>query len=217
MKLGFAGVERGIYEAIRKEVVRLGYLPDIRLFQPNDFAGYESAKQTIRDAGKKIIEVLGVGDVKARMQLDYNRILINRDDISKGTLGFYGTKSYDVVNVSGIDYYDVYRNASGTVDLQYQIEFITDDTIYDRLIQTIIMNVLGSSKGYLKGVNDDGTYSTSGFNVNYMTTLNKSGSEFIERALRYDIPDVIIEDRMFLYRTRKIEEIDILQDPGGNV
>ena len=87
----FDEIERAVFEVIRKKIVSLGYLPDIALYQPtDDVAGYEAAKKAIRDSGKKIIDIKGVGDPKARGELDYNSIFINRGDIADGSLAGAG-------------------------------------------------------------------------------------------------------------------------------
>lgn len=215
MTFTFSQVERGISEAIRLECVRLGYLPDRTLY--TDPADYEAAKVVIRNNGLKIIEVYGIGDVKARDQLNYNSIFINRDDLSPGDLGFACTRNYvsRVDSVTNKTVFDVFMNQTGTVTLEYQIMHLTDDTFYDRLISSIIFNVM-KVRGFIYGMNDDGTTMTRGFNTVYRTTLDKSGKDYIERAARYDCTDIAIEEDVFLYTAAQTTDIDIDVDPGTN-
>jgi len=213
----FDEIERAVFEVIRKKIVSLGYLPDIALYQPtDDVAGYEAAKKAIRDSGKKIIDIKGVGDPKARGELDYNSIFINRGDIADGSLGFKCTNFYEKIVEGEETYFNVYENASGTVDIEYQIGYITDDVNYDRLIQSILFNSL-RKKNYFKGINSLGNKTTEGFNTRYITTLDKSGKDYIERAARYDFMDIILEDRIFLYRTSQITDISIENVPTENI
>lgn len=204
-------VDKGIYEAIRKEVVRLGYFPDLRLFPKGKEKELEAAKAVIRDSGKKLIEIKGVASGLNRQTLNYNSIFINRDDIAPGGIGMWGTQSYVKVVEGGQTFYDVYLNPTGTVDIEYQIEFFTDDTTYDRIIQSIIMNAL-KVRGFIPGILPD--YSEGqGFYVHFQTTLNKSDNEVLERAIRYDARDIVLEDGVFLYRTTQVTDIDISSEP----
>lgn len=218
MTFSFANVDRGIYEAIRLKCVALGYLPDRTLYLTAD--AYAAAKQVIRDSGKQIIEVYGIGDIQARDELEYNSIIINRDDITPGSVGMFGTRSFVARIVDNspdpdITVYDVYLNQSGTVSLQYQISYITDDSFYDRLVQSIVFNAL-KIRGYVYGMNDDGTTMSRGFNTLYRTTIDKSGSNFIERGIRYDCLDIAIEEATFLYTASQGSESTLEVIPASS-
>ncbi len=208
MTFTFDQVDRGISEAIRLRCVALGLLPD-RATAANIDA-YSAAKQTIRDGGGKIIEVYGIGSIQARDESEYNSIFIDRDDSVPGTIGMFGTKTFtERLDIpSGKTVYDVYLNQTGTVTLEYQISYMTDDTNYDRILQQIIFDTL-KVRGFLYGVNDDGTPMTRGFNTSYRTAIDKSGKDWIERSFRYDVPDIAIETPVFLYTTAQATDIAV--------
>lgn len=212
MTFTFNQVDHGLSEAIRLKCVALGLLPDRATAVSID--AYAASKQTIRDGGGKIIEVYGIGSIEARDESEYNSIFIDRDDSVPGTIGMFGTRTFtprtDVG--TGKTVYDVYLNQTGTVTLEYQISYMTNDTNYDRILQQIIFDVL-KVRGFLYGVNDDGTVMTRGFNTRYRTAIDKSGKDYIERSFRYDVPDIAIESPVFLYTTSQATDIAVDSRP----
>lgn len=217
MTFRYEQVERGISEALRLKCIALGLLPDRRIYLPNNFAGYTAAKQTIRNGGGKVIEVYGIGSVEARDTKKYNSIYIDGDDSVPGSIGMFGTKTFveRVDGITGKTVYDVYLNQTGTVTLEYQISYMTDDADYDRIIKEIIFDVL-KVRGFLLGINDDGTTMTRGFNTSYRTVIDKSGKDYIEKSFRYDVPDIAIEAPVFLYTTSQATDIAVNTDPADN-
>lgn len=212
-------IDNGIFEVLRRAAVAGGYLPDVQLFPetPSGRTAYGVAKKVILDAyeagsKKPLIEVFASSNIQARDEEHNNKITIRRDDFVSGSLGFYGTKKH-VSKPDGS--FDVYMNASGTVIMQYQISFVTDD--WDFLLHSLIINAL-KLKGYCKAANNDGTLIDRRFKIKYVTTLDKSGSDFVEKALLYNIGDVVIEQPVLLENVKGITEIIFETDPGdGNV
>lgn len=212
MTFTFSQIDRGISEALRLRAIALGLLPDRSTAV--SFDAYAASKQTIRNGGGKIIEVYGIGSIEARDESEYNSIFIDRDDSVPGSIGMFGTRSFtERVDVgTGKTVYDVYLNQTGTVTLEYQISYMTNDTNYDRILQQIIFDTL-KVRGFLYGVNNDGTKMTRGFNTSYRTAIDKSGKDFIERSFRYDVPDIAIESPVFLYTTSQATDIAVNTDP----
>lgn len=220
MKFTEGQIEHGIFEAIRKKIVSMGYYPDIvpLLALPDDQfkVALEAAKNAIIAQGKELIEVFGLGDIQDRDELHNNSIIIRRDDFAPGNLGFYLTESFEERTDGD---FNNYSNPSGTVTLQYQISYITNSAKYDRLIHSAIINSLGAKTKYLPGVNDDGSEMDRLYRVKYVMTLDKSSSDFIERALRYNVVDVLIEEPIFKGIVKGIKEITIgtsTVEPGNN-
>lgn len=218
MKFTEGQIEHGLFEAIRKKVFEMGFYPDYvsLLSLPDDeyVVALAAAKQAIIDAGKKLIEVYGPGDIQDHDELHNCSIIISRDDFGPGTLGFYLTESYEEKPDGS---FDVYKNPSGTTTMQYQVSYISDSAKYDRICHQAVINALGAKTRYIPGYTDEGVEMERLFQVKYVMTLDKSSSDFIERAVRYNVVDVLIEEPQFKENVKPITEINIGTDAGdGN-
>lgn len=210
MYFTFAQIERAIYRTIQQKIVQMGYLPDVFLYANNP-DGYANAKKQIVNQDKKIIEIFGVGDIKARDQQRNNCIYINRGTIIPAAFGAFGVKSFEEVMVNNVKKYNVFLHCSGANNIEYNISYVTDDTDYERIIQSIIFNSL-RNKGFLNVFDDSGNKLNYGFNINFRNEIDKSGVDFMEKTKKYLVPFINLEDKIFLYQTSAMDEIDISGD-----
>ena len=143
-------LDRTIFEFIRLAVVESGYLPDWRSYSGTNSEkqlAYNNDKQTIRDSGKEIIEVFGVGTGEDRYRDDYNRIVIDRASIDMG------------VGMGGFTYtsdgnsFIKTENPSNLSDVYYEIRTYSGSTKYDRILLELLMSKIGFNL-YTNGVDN---------------------------------------------------------------
>lgn len=206
MILTLTQVDRGIYEAIRREVVRSGYLPDIRTYAPNDedektrYANdVDNWKET---TGKDAIEVWGVANYDKRSSGTINNIIINRITRNKGGVGA-GTIDFELqpkVNPSDPDElprYTKYRLPEGSYHLIYQLTYNTDTALMDRVINQIIGQAMGTRK-YIKAFDAAYQETGAGFWLFYQTEADTSGDDYMERTISYQVKDVFLESEVII-------------------
>jgi hypothetical protein len=196
-------IDRAFEKAIRDEVVKQGYWPDITPFlSTNDITGFEAAKAAIRASGKKLIEVSGVGNYADREELTNNEMIIDRLPATPGRLAagniFYEKKDENT-------YYKL-RMPQKTSNIEYNIRMVTNDIAYERLINGIVNKILGRRK-VLSGVLDTGVLTENKFRLYYAGELDLSNGEWIEKVYRYIVQDVFLEEPEVLGEVAAMKEI----------
>lgn len=197
MILTLTQIDRGIFEALRLETVRLGYLPDIRTF--DTAASYQTAIKGWKVAtGKLPIEIWGVANYKDRASGTANNIVINR---TGRPVGLIGAGTIDFVkqepDLAGVTKYTKIRLPERSYNVTYTVTYNTESAFYDRVISQIIGGALGSRK-YLMGVDNTNTVLENGFWLFYGTEADTSGSDFMERTLTYAVREVFLENEVIL-------------------
>lgn len=191
-------IDNGIYEKLRKETVRLGYLPDIALYQPPNpanEAAYEAARQAIINSGKEIIEVFNVGNSDDRDGITKNKIIVDRSAPEKGNISFHNVEKLVPVGdpEDPATKYKKVKLPAFSYFITYQITYICVKSKYDYIIQDILRKALLNFT-YLKGYDDNGTELSEGFNIMYMTTIDQSDAKFVERIYRFRVGEVILDN-----------------------
>lgn len=143
-------VEHTIIELIRRKVVEVGHLPDVRAFAGN-LAGYVAARQAQVAGGKDLIDVFGIGSNKTRGEKFYHRIFLNLRQYNNGTVSHWSDSDYIDTQSGAAGNFD--RNAvyGSTTDILYDIRSVvnseTGDGIadIDRLCFEIVFAALTKS------------------------------------------------------------------------
>jgi hypothetical protein len=179
--------DRAIFETIRTELVAQGYTPDITVHTTE--IAYNTALQAIKTAGKQPVNIYGVGEWRAKKELKYNTIIIERVNRTLSNLGYHGEVYYEL---NGSNKYDKKQTPYETVQLAYNVTMVCDNTQNERILQGILYNALDAVKT-LKGVNGNGTETDNTFLLFRQDIINQSGADFIEYIFRYNTSEVFLE------------------------
>lgn len=191
-------IDNGIFESIRKEIVRKGYLPDINDFLPSTPENedlWEAALTSIRTSGKQIINVFNVGDSDDRDAIDKNKIIVDRLIPEKGNIGLHCVQEL-IASGDPEDEETFYKKVSPppyTYFINYQVTYICKKTKYDYILAEIIRKAVQNFT-FLKGYSDEGIETAEGFNIRYINTIDTSGEDFIEKMYRFKVGEVILDD-----------------------
>lgn len=182
-------LDRTIYEHIRLEVVRLGYLPDVTLYATPELYrnALESLQQTLKF--KQIIDVLGVGAENSRDDKRPNRIIIDRLTITQGSLGSYGVTDFE--KQPDDSFTKSQRNYS-TQDIQYNVRCISNSAHYDRVLNQIIINVYNRLN--YKKVLENGILTDDEILITQTDARDVSSTDLLEKLFIYTVEDVYIGD-----------------------
>lgn len=211
------GVERGLYEAIRKTIVAAGFLPDETLYASQE--DYEEAKAELKDdlSDGQLIEVRGVGTSRGRDEILMNTIYLEKKETARGNSS--GGKSYffeeyqkDVGGGVFEKRYRKYASPEASVDITYQVRYFTDSTKYDRIVEGIIEKALGVSEKAITSMAEDGTPGVK-FWVEYNGDVDLSQDKYFERMLRYVARDLrILEPELVDAEVKPMGEIVLGMD-----
>ena len=182
-----AEIDSGFFEALRTKVVALGYLPDRTLF--STVAAYELAKKAIKDGGKELIDVFGVGNYKDRYALQNNKIVIDRVGNRKGARGGAVLTAYKPT--ANPDKVDEYLMPNQTRNLDYVVTYVCSSAKYDRILYDIITSTL-RDRSSLKGVREDGSFTDDTFFITHDREMDGSDGDYIERKFEYTAENVMI-------------------------
>lgn len=183
-----AEIDRAFFELMRLALVELGHLPDVTQYASPD--EYIQAKNAIIANNKRLVEVYGVGSDDTRDTQDYDRIVIDRGALTRGSIGAAHVKFY---NRKAGGWYDKAEMPSEVSrDLNYEIRAITNSTYMQRLLEELMIEVLGD-KRRLNTVTPEGT-----FKSDVVLSLFEGSNKLIakkgkfENIYRYRVPDVWI-------------------------
>ena len=195
-------IDNAFFEVIRLALVAGGYLPDVVIY--NTESTFKTALQAITAANKPIIRVFGVGNYKARNDIKGNKIVIDRLGTEKGSYGSPNLKEYES---SGLNVFVEKQYPKNTVNINYQISFLTSEQKVDNILTTLIMQSL-DEKGTLKGLNDSATYTQNEFHYfKQAQSYQNNENELIERAFRFTVTDIYITEKTIVQ-----EDITIMED-----
>lgn len=188
MAFKIENIDRAIEWAIRDEIISRGYWPDQRAFIASDD---ESGFNTALDAMTTRIDVFGVGNFKDREQLRVNNVIIDREDITDGDIGYSQPYRFDLQ--SDFSFKKI-RTAQGTSHLEYEVRFVCDNVALDREINMIMIKSIGR-RTFVYGINDDLTNMDEGFWIERNgPPVDMSDKDFIERVFRFIVKDVVLDE-----------------------
>lgn len=181
-------IDRAIEWAIRDEIISRGYWPDQRAFiTADDEAGYNAAIAALATR----VDVFGVGNFKDREQLRINNIIIDREDITDGDIGYSQPFRFDLMPDKS---FKKVRTAEGTSHIEYEIRFVCDDITLDRIINMVMIKAIGR-RSFLHGMNDDLTNMEETFLIERNgPPVDMSAKDFIERVFRFMVKDVMLDE-----------------------
>jgi len=183
--------DRSVYERIRLKLVALGYLPDITAYATITL--YDAAKETLKLTlpYKKVTEVFGIGMWRAKSCIEPNMIIISRKSETKGSLGGFPEVGF-VKKLDGN--FDKVQYPRHTKNLMYDIRVITSDIYWERVLTTLIEEVLGT-EDYLPMVDPTtGAPLAEAYMMLQTANLDMSSVEFLERMYKYTLKDVFVTE-----------------------
>jgi hypothetical protein len=130
-------IDRSVFHTIRSVVVSHGYLPDAVNYQ-NNAAGWDTAKTAIKQAGKEIIEVFGVGLYESKGDVLVNKIMIEQDSKRRGSTSLNMGGNHILFNEVE-NQYEEYRLPKTTKDLYYSFRVVYSGAKYLRIIDEFFM------------------------------------------------------------------------------
>lgn len=198
--ISLESVDRTIYEHIRLELVRRGFLPNKWDFQ-NDKDGYEAAREVIKnDPNKFLIDVFGTGASESRDKKHSHSLVVNRIGISPSDLGggseFYKPNTNDqdeVENFTKGKYPDTASN------LNYEVRVITNSIKAERIIFSVLTKALGYTKELATVTSGSNTLSSNTVTCKFEGTVDVTSTDFIELIYRYNLKDVWLEEGVTEY------------------
>jgi hypothetical protein len=186
-------IDRAVYEALRLALVAKGYTPDVRLANTKPL--YALALEAIRLSGKQPIQLYGVGSWKAKQELKFNTIIIERGGISPSPIGYAGQYYFESNGLGG---YNRKQLPIGTFTLAYDITLVAKDSLSERLMQETILNALGTVKE-LKGIESNGNETESKpFILFRNAEVDLSSEDYTERQVKYFTSEVFLEEDTLL-------------------
>ena len=189
-------VERSIFEAIRKELVDKGYLPDITAQvetspntfvdkYPNTTAGrllWETDIKAIVTSKGFAIELYSEGSNYNKGVKKTPRIVLNSGSMLPGSLGGDPSRFYSGQGAS----FQAKVTPPQTVDFFMDINAVAQDVEQERVLNAIMALAL-PRKGYIPWYNS----STEKFFVRFINYFNADNGDqgIIEKVFGYEIPD----------------------------
>lgn len=178
-------IDKSIYEHLRKEVVRLGYLPDIL------GADYEAQREAIRASKGQLIDVFAPAPWQSRDMKELSRFVIDRVDTLKGKLFGGGTVEERIVE-NGVERIKVYKMPENSRTLVYEVRFATDNADYELLAHDIVAKVFGMIKRLPCLSERLGTEGLD-FRVVWKGEYNASRYDFYERVFTFHVEDLFLD------------------------
>jgi len=174
-------VERSIFEAIRKVLVREGYVPDVTLVP--DRATYDQQLSAIEQAKGFASEIFGNGSSQATGTKHVPRIVISGRRVLVGEIGSPPSREFekDPLNPNSII---AVTPAPETSHLQLEIHLVSNTAQQERFL-TAVINAALKTRSYIPMIDDP-------------TGKSKF---FLRQFNYYDLPDTIegIDENVYAY------------------
>ena len=142
-------LDRALFEAVRKEAVLRGYLPDITSY--TTAAAYEAARKALTI----VVDVFGQGSSYSKGGIGINRITLIRKSYSEGSIGAFGINEYQPITIEGQNRYSKQLYAPSTYNVPFEVRCISAKTEYERILQSIVRTAL-RNMATIKPINDAG-------------------------------------------------------------
>ena len=190
MKLTLQQVDNSIFEALRLRIVAAGYFPDEAAFLPADTSGFEAAKQTIRDSGKRLIELFNTGSRKATGKRNNNAVIIRRMPKRAASTGTSPQVEY---SDKGGGRFDKLITTGSKYDLTYQITYNCDLEEDGDVIEQFLVEAFGGRK-FIPAIDSNGDQIGNGeFFLLQAGSINTDSTKFIERGYIYSVWNIDLE------------------------
>jgi hypothetical protein len=177
-------IERSLFEAIRKEVVDKGYLPDITLYPntPIGYQDYEDDKATIIATKGFAIDIYNEGSNMAKEVKKAPRIVINTGNFLPGALG--GDPQREFIDL-GLTY-RAQITPPQTVDFYLNVHLVSVNVIQERILNALMALAL-PRRGYIPHYNDP----EETLFCRYLNFYNMDDSSMgiMEKVYAYEVPD----------------------------
>lgn len=196
-------VDRGIFEVLRLECVKRGYLPDFVI--AGNSSTYNSMKASIISSGKQIIEVFNVGSAKSKGEEYANSIIIDRGHPAPAKTGVGMSFEYDLDAIT--NKYKKSATADSKFDIMYMISYTSNTEKYAIIIEDIIRTCFGIRKE-VKSL-DENANVTGVFWVRYAGEANMSTADFIERMVQYTAVNIDLIGDTYIEDIAPVENIEV--------
>lgn len=204
-------IDRMFYELIRLGAVSAGLLPDVSAY--TNVEDYEAAKTVIRNAMGNIVEVFGVGAGSSRDVKDVTKITIDRQDITKGTLGAVGKYWYEKQEDGS---YRKYKYPDFSSHIEYHIRWISEMAKFERIVYHMLMKALrqintvpvvsanfGSNPDIPFWSNDTVLYEWDG-------VIDVSNDKYLEKILVVRVLDAWLQDEEYVGNVPALTTVDFM-------
>jgi hypothetical protein len=179
-------IENGLFEALRIALVQGGYLPDVTVYTSQ--ATFKAQIEAIRAANKPVIMLYGVGNYKARGETKNNKIVIDRLNTERGSIGTPQAYTYQL-QPNGK--YSQMKYPNAPQNILFQVSWVCEEQSVNNLIETLVLETF-DTKGHAKGYDNNGTPTTSSFHYVKQDEGQNNEDKFIDRYVRYLVPNVYI-------------------------
>jgi hypothetical protein len=196
-------VDKGIYEAIRLVLVESGYTPDVVIY--NTEALYKAQLLVIKANGKNPVNLYGVGSWKAKEELKFSTIVIERTREGLSPIGYRGTTYFEP---DGAGKFDMKQVSFETTTITYTISMVVKNSSDEKTVSYLLRKALGVTRE-LKGLNVDGTYTTGTFRIFRDDIVDVGSESMIEKKMIYKTSELILEeDRIIGEKVSPITDIE---------
>ena len=193
--LNIQDVDRTVFELVRRELVRLGYIPDILL--PNYEQNVLALQQSLAGG---IINVFGVGSWQSRGNLSGNRFVLDRVSVEKGRIGFGTLKEVKEI-IDGQETYKVYKLPQYARDIVYELRFTTLYNNYQEIADHLVGRAFPESN-YTKCLSQ--RQGTEGIDILICVdnSYDNSNQDFYERVYTITAKDLVLEQ--YVYEAKSV-------------
>lgn len=217
-------LDKTIFRAIEREMVALGYMPDLSgAATAAEAKALLSAFAAAQPAGWKAINLLGTGAGKRRGEELLGCIVVSRYDERPGSLGAGGIHYEEYADPGapqGVAFRETLTPQMAD-DVQYEVRCITDDQRVEWRMADLLARALGSRKT-LRGVDEAGADTGELVLVVRNEFAVLDSFDVMERVRRYTCRNVWMEPSQTLATgilpvMEIIFEVGTTDDPDGYV
>jgi hypothetical protein len=185
----FKNIDRAIEWCIRDEMIKRGLWPPQRTFTTD--AELQNALAAMQTANLPTVDVFGVGNFVDRSRLKKNNLIIGRSTPTAGETGFAYPYRFELTNAKS---FDLIKGAEGSVNLEFEVRFVTFDVAMDRTINEALVRCMRNRK-WLHGMNDDLSEMEESFLIQRVgDPIDISKKDYIERVYRYIVLDIVLDE-----------------------
>lgn len=196
MVLTYAEIDRIFYEYPRRELVRLGYLPDVFSYAAGQQAQYQAARESIAANGT-LIDIFGIGSSIVREGKYAHRYTISRSGKRVGTIGGSPATYLAEYVDNGVTKYEKRLYPDQSNHLDYEIRVISTQTDVSRVMCDILDKML-PGRNMIRTITPQGTSSTRYVMVRFTGDVDLSFDGYVERVYKYEVLDVFLQPETLL-------------------
>jgi len=204
-------VELTLFDAMRKEIVSQGYLPDIFLY-PNSPAGssaYSSAITSISNGDKGFaVEVFNNSNPEYKGVKRLPRIILITEMMVPGDVGGDGKEVYTSTIENGSTIWNAHIRPPQTVDFTFMVHVLSNNAVQARILNAMVANALplrGYVPAHLGTVNND-VFNLFIENISH-AILPSFDMAMLEYAYRYQVKDLFFTSDVYTNTYAALQEI----------